>query len=217
MDVFIPNGPGPLWEHELRFALRSLHLYAQVDRVFILGWKPWWLVNAIHIPVKDKGGPPNANTLLKLACVAGHTDISPQFIFSHDDIFLLRPLEEQVCHVATSPARSYVHREAMLNAARIINRPAVVDYELHTPVVLDKEHVQRTLGLIRTNNVAFRTVYFNTLGVASTPMEDVKLMTWKEPGADWPCFSIGPKVGNDRKFKEYVQRRFSQPCPWEQA
>lgn len=216
MDVFIPNGTGPLWEHELRFALRSLHRYAQVDRVFVFGWKPWWLVDVEFVPFPDQGGPANRNTLAKLAGAVFHTDIGPQFIHTHDDIFLLNDFDPLALHhLPASYARSDVHARAFANAVKVVNRPGVRDFERHVPVVLDREKVKAVIEVLHAKNVAFRTAYFNLIRAESTPCEDVKLMEWREPPASWPCFSIHPNIGHDRRFREWCEQRYPDPSPWE--
>lgn len=215
MDLFIPNGPGPLWEHELRYALRSWHKYGNIDRVFILGWKPWWIRNVEHFPFPDGGGPCNLNTLSKLAGAVFQTDISDRFIYSHDDIYLLKPFMEVHEHCAGDYRRSRLHREAFENAVKAVGRPGVLDYELHKPVVLEKDKVQQVIETIHERNIAFRTVYFNKIRVPSVPVGDVKLMSWREPPEDWSCFSLGPQVAMDRNFREWIKRRYPDPSPWE--
>ena len=80
---------------------------------------------------------------------------------------------------------------------------------------LEKDKVQQVIETIHERNIAFRTVYFNKIRVPSVPVGDVKLMSWKEPPEDWSCFSLGPQVALDRKFREWIKRRYPDPSPWE--
>ena len=59
VDIVIPLGNGCIWDdnNELKYALRSVqkHLKGFGD-VIIVGQKPKWIKNIIHIPCDDKRG-----------------------------------------------------------------------------------------------------------------------------------------------------------------
>lgn len=54
-DILIPLGYGSRQDNlELRYCLRSIEKYLKnVGNIFIVGVKPEWLTNVIHIPAKD--------------------------------------------------------------------------------------------------------------------------------------------------------------------
>ena len=56
IDFLYVLGSGSEYNNlELRLSLRSIDKYAHnLGRVFIVGEKPDWIKNVIHIPVKDE-------------------------------------------------------------------------------------------------------------------------------------------------------------------
>jgi len=55
IDVVYPLGSGSAWDNnELRYSLRSLeNNLLDLGRVFVVGQRPPWLVEAVHIPMED--------------------------------------------------------------------------------------------------------------------------------------------------------------------
>ena len=54
ISVVYPLGTGSKWQNnELRYSLRSLSKISGIGDVFIVGEKPDWVRNVIHIPCKD--------------------------------------------------------------------------------------------------------------------------------------------------------------------
>lgn len=216
MDAMYPSGPGARWEHELRYSLRSLAQYAQVDRVFIVGHRFWWMNdNVVHIPHGEAGGAANRSTYRKLRYVVERTDISRRFIYMNDDFYLLRPFEDRVHFRQPRPLPNDVFGIAMRNAQEHLGDKAPMDYELHLPVVLDKTIARWVCGMIKKENTAFRTAYFNSFFHHATERQDVKLTSWKEPPDDWPAFSTADVVGSNRVFQDWLARRYPDPSPWE--
>ena len=94
IDVVYPLGDGSRWgNNELRFSLRSLQRHLRdLGRVFVVGRRPAWLVEAVHIPMEDvHRHNKDANLIDKVlaACWAG---VSERFLRLSDDQCLLRPV-----------------------------------------------------------------------------------------------------------------------------
>lgn len=96
-DIVIPLGRGSRWNNtELRYALRGVekHLFG-VGRVFIIGERPDWLQNVIHIPAKDdeKTFWKERNIFRKILLACADSRVSENFLFMNDDHFLLKDEE----------------------------------------------------------------------------------------------------------------------------
>jgi hypothetical protein len=94
IDVMFPLSDKSTWENnELRYALRALETnFPAMGKVFVVGCKPEWLRNAVHIPAEDcyrRNKDANLINKTLLACFNG---ISPSFVRSSDDQMILRPV-----------------------------------------------------------------------------------------------------------------------------
>ena len=93
IDVVYPLGSGSAWDNnELRYSLRSLEKnLLDLGRVFVVGQRPDWLVEAMHIPMEDvhrKNKDANLIDKVLAACRAG---VSDRFVRLSDDQCLLQP------------------------------------------------------------------------------------------------------------------------------
>lgn len=94
VDVFYPLIPGAQNSLELRFSLRSLE-NIEYRNVIVVGYRPPWLQNVVHIPFRDgtimRGGSflgwKNVVQKEFLACNYSDAD---DIIFMNDDVYVLR-------------------------------------------------------------------------------------------------------------------------------
>ena len=96
MDFVCVLGKGSKWgDNELRFTLRAIQKYAQnYDKIVIVGEKPDWIQNVLHIPCSDIYSPyenADANIVLKVMAAVYHPEVSDDFIFINDDELFLAP------------------------------------------------------------------------------------------------------------------------------
>src|SRR5687768_13919743 len=76
---------------ELRYSIRSMvkHLHG-FDRVVLVGHKPSWAKDVIHIPCNDPHVANRARNIYdKILKAAMHAEVSENFICASDDHFLL--------------------------------------------------------------------------------------------------------------------------------
>ena len=96
MDVLYVIGNSSQWgnHEELRYSIRSFQKhYKDLGKVFVVGHRPLWLQNVIHIPAEDPYASTETNIVSKilLGCIS---DISEDFIFSADDYILLQDVTD---------------------------------------------------------------------------------------------------------------------------
>jgi len=90
IDIVYPLGKGSPWgDNELRYSLRSMekHLMHWRD-VYLIGEKPEWIRNVIHVPMEDKFHK-QRNIMEKILRACNMPEVSDPFLFANDDHFLL--------------------------------------------------------------------------------------------------------------------------------
>jgi len=97
-DVVYVLGTGSHWnDNELRFSLRSLASNLNgIRNVFVVGAKPKFLQNIIHIQANDEFEPAknaDGNIILKVLKACADERLSDNFLFINDDHLILDPIE----------------------------------------------------------------------------------------------------------------------------
>lgn len=95
IDVVYPLSKESRWQdNELRYSLRSLDCnLIGLGRVFIVGHKPAWLTNVIHIPADDANRHNKDANIINKLILACHAGASDRFLFCSDDQLLLAPVK----------------------------------------------------------------------------------------------------------------------------
>lgn len=152
MDIVIPLGKGSKHNNlELRYALRSIdkffpHLPAHV---FIVGERPDFIQNVIHIPAYDtpESRWKEQNIFMKVMQAIEDNRLRDDFVLFNDDHFLLEPftgLYYDNGYLEDSLASRTLH-ESYANTIRNTMRmyPDGLDFDVHCPMKMNK-------GLFRT-------------------------------------------------------------------
>lgn len=131
---------------ELRLSLRSLEQNAKdLESVFIVGEKPDWIKNVVHIPVDDVYT--RENNVFRKILTACKLDISENFLFMNDDFYMMKPFimedypyfvnGEVVC--ISKPSLYQMVQNKTLNELQSKGIERVMDYRVHSPIVFNKE------------------------------------------------------------------------------
>lgn len=185
IDIVIPYILGPDNGLELKYALRSFEKYFKDEyKICLIGDIPDWCVNVYHIPQPPiEDNMPFVrfrDTLSKLHTACNTPEISPDFIYSYDDIYLLKDIytKDIVQPLAIAdkslepPSQWFVKSDAgtnwkkllikTLNLLREENKP-IYNCETHLPRYYNKQRVlklYKKYGLL-TNPYMFSSLYFN--------------------------------------------------------
>ena len=97
MDVVYVIGKGSNWrDNELRFSLRSITKNGSgIRNIFIVGERPDYIKNIIHIPASDIFDPAvnaDGNIITKILTACGDKRLSENFLFINDDHLVLKPV-----------------------------------------------------------------------------------------------------------------------------
>lgn len=223
MDVVYILGTGSKWQdNELRYSLRSLS-HIEHGQVFIVGERPDWLQNIIHVPAEDIYGDQKQRNALHKLSEALKTDASEDFILMNDDFFILRPTTVRYAYRrklkdALDGRAGGRYKTAITNTLAMF--PDGLDYSLHIPFIYNKVKLAETISACGNEPVLLRTVYGNMHNVGGEQMDDVKLTSARE-------FRLGEALGFgdflsttdeivlDRGFRAWIQRKFPEPSQFE--
>lgn len=219
---------------ELRHSLRSLDLNLKHDRVFFAGYKPTWVQNVIHIPVRQEKGAKHPNSLRNQMAAYTHPDVSDTFYLFNDDHFILSRFEEMpilnwgdLNHAISNCNKLGVSfRNSMITTRDMLIERGLStwNYQLHIPCVIPKEQLVQVFTDFKTPapNGAWLhqvTLAGNIYGWGGESYrDDVKVHE---------LYTLPPDLKkrdflstSDQSFEygligQYVRERFSEKCRYE--
>jgi hypothetical protein len=164
-DILIPLGKGSRHQDfELRMCLRSIEKHLKgVGNIFIVGEKPEWVKNVVHIPFKDNPNNWNRARNIYDKIMAGidyeHTyeeqfceidvvvRLSDNFLFMNDDHYLLQDYEanefpyyyrrmfdlQDLLKKGNNP-----QMKQTINTFHLGSKYSENDFDIHCPIVFNK-------------------------------------------------------------------------------
>lgn len=219
---------------ELRWSLRALS-HLPHDRVWVAGYRPRFLAkNVGHVAVNQRPGRRYENSTANLLAACEHPEVSDEFIFMQDDVFVMRPMEEvpTLHRGPLSEVTDYYTQKGSVNYLRGMKETArmleflgikdILSYELHAPMVLSKrlmaEAIRTSLSrpLFDTRCFHKRTFYGNRYQVGGEQTHDFKVFgrtqEWSE---EWPFLSTTDRSFAKDPVGKHIQARFPEPSPYE--
>jgi hypothetical protein len=233
MDIVYPLGKGTTWDNnEIRYSLRSVEKFLSgVENVWVVGEKPSWLKNVIHLPFPDITGVPWRNTMAKLLHVCKQADLSDEFLYMNDDFFLHDYFDIETfpyLYRGNLPAGRRVSRLAALNrkenTTEILKqmRITTLDYDMHAPFRFQKEKVLR-LPITEKMPGAFhpRSLYGNLYNVRG--IQSHENLVWPRRSLvelegelfEKQFFAITSNAGADWVVRKYIQNEYPVPSKYE--
>lgn len=236
IDLVYPLGFGSLWNNnELRYSLRSVEKFLTgYGNVYIVGERPEWVGNIIHIQADDTGRSRPEMIMRKILKACQEPGLSDNFLFLNDDFFFLQPAEAETmpylydCTLAEAiekKRKGGPYKQALANTQHVLgcNRKPGLHYDIHTPVIYNKREFPRVMNSYNWDRfgMVVKSLYCNSVGVQEEQYPDCKI--------DQPCetegqlkalipdrmlFSVGDNAVND-VFKNYIQKLFPTKSKFE--
>lgn len=187
MDIIIPlNSNGAKFNDiELQFALLSIekHLTGW-GKIFIVGDCPKFTNGFTHIPAKDTPGRKQYSLMNKLMIAVEDERVSDDFVYWHDDHFLLKPLHvseikpwyDGTMKNALNKAHGN-YKESIQNTIQVIGEDAHY-FDIHVPCVFNKKKLRVISGgqwALKEYGFVIKSLYFNTFPEHSEYMKDCKI------------------------------------------
>lgn len=214
-----PLGGGSPWlNNELRYSLRSVEKHLKgVRDVYIVGEKPSWLKNVIHLPFVDALMWKEINIFRKILHVSEHSDISQNFLFMNDDHFILSDFDAQNFPfyykntLDDAIARKYGegrYKRALVNTRDALMKRGYTryNYDGHCPIIYNRQNIIKLSNMYDWNpdNVGpgyvGKSLYGNTFEVKGEYSVDCKIHMQMYPDEifnvikDKKFFSIGNAI-----------------------
>lgn len=228
IDLVYLLGNGSKWDNnELRYSLRSVEKhFTNVGKVWVVGEMPMWLRNATQIPYRELPNQAAINIAGKIFRVAQHFAVSTEFMLMSDDYFILRdfdaerfPLYHQgwlADQIKELPKSNY-YKAVLENTVVYLKKNSLqtVNYNVHMPMIMDKDTVTAAIPVSSLKPIASKSVYGNycytdiPCSRQLQKIKDVKLrnkMQYDEIKAEiqgWPCFSTGNHMLNGA-MKQFI-------------
>lgn len=234
LDLVYILGKGSRWaDNEIRFSLRSAEKYLKFGKVFIIGDKPEWMTGVIHIKTTDSESNKLMNARKKYLIACKDKRISNQFILMNDDFFFLKDiekienysrgtLEEMINKHPTKTGYYYKSLIDTKNKLYGLGFECPIDFEIHGPMVFDKEKLLTVIGIIgesKNHAYSLRSCYGNIAHLEPVKIMDFKAMNIAEfifqTNKDREMLSISDGLVAEDEFRNWIGRKFKMPSSFE--
>jgi len=169
---------------ELRYSIRSVMASFPDAKVWVVGGKPsWYTGNFIFIQQRSAK---YINAINNLKTICSSEDISEEFVLMNDDFYIIEKiksietfhggllLDKINLYKKITSQSGYIHKlEKTLNKITDLGLLNILDYELHVPMVMEKEKLKSVLR--HGSEFLWRSMYGNIFNVGGTEMKDVKV------------------------------------------
>lgn len=239
IDVVYKLGKKCEWNDygELRYSLRSLRNFIDLGKVFIVGVKPDWIKNVIHLCCEDRyKSNKDANLIEKLILACSHSQLTPLFINMSDDYFFIEKtsfLDIQTPLTHSTPLYNISQKDnskwnkwekRIDNTIKVLKERGFKGglFESHTPTLLNKEKFPEIISKYNYKEgfgLLGNTLYFNTIGVVGREVEERDRMrvnnngVFKETGSRF--LSIGGKTVEESDCAKWIKNRFNEKSIYE--
>lgn len=212
-------------DNELRFSLRSLELYGRnVGTVYILGERPDWLRNVLHLPYADLYDRKCDNTWYKMKRFC---EVHRQpFVLMNDDFFLLQHTDMaalpyyydgSISSLLGIYKRESKYKDAQTATLAVLEKSGypTLNFAVHYPMIVEPVQMTNTWELFgKAPGISFRNLYGNAVNhKRAMPMKDVKI---KQAGEEQglPAFSISDAFLTP-EGKHCLQTHYPMPSAYE--
>lgn len=245
IDILIPLGKGSRHDNiELRYCLRSIEKHLSgVRDVWIVGEKPGWTKDVVHIPIGESSSNWNRARNIYQKIMAGikmigcyqdePVSLSDNFLFMNDDHFLLTDNHAPLFpnyhrgRIELANFKQNIPQYTQYKNTIELLGPGLYDFGVHCPIVLNKERFGLVFKKIKWPEHGFeiKSSYMGW-GIAETKnwvhCEDLK---FHEPvmmksvvydilkDRDW--FSVGDKTLKSGCMLEVLSELYPDKSKWE--
>ncbi len=170
---------------ELRYSIRSAVKNLKFDNLWVVGGKPGWYVGNHLEVIQNKSKYANARNNLRAIC--NSSKISDSFILMNDDFYIMNKVDNvPYMHggLLADKIKKYENltgntryvlmlKRTLLSLSRRFKKD-ILDYELHVPMVMEKE---KLLAIVELPDL-WRSRYGNTFDVGGIEIDDVKVYSF---------------------------------------
>lgn len=166
---------------ELRYCLRGIEKFISDPEITIIGDRPQWLKNVVHIPFKD-------NPFIKFKSRNIYEKIKgyDNFLFFNDDYFLLAPFGEETYHYSgtikqemSQPYMRDTYRRTLQNTFDKFGD--IKNFDTHCPIFY--KHLNLDLDWNQPWGYCIKSIYAMHACIEGTEYPDLKIrsLVYEEP------------------------------------
>lgn len=232
--VYILGNDSPFNNEELRYSLRSLHVFAgeQIRNIILVGEKPEWISDSvIHIPFIETGNKEyRIASKIMAACESGF--LNDRFLFMNDDFFFTQhfsaadfPYYQKGPLLIGEPVSAYQQHLGITRDYLLSIGKRAIHFDVHCPIVYEVEKFKALKPHIEVSRqgigMVVKSLYCNIYGITGPAYFDVKLHSLKDE-SDYRkaflnnCFSISD-AGWINGVSNFLQKTFITSSPWEKC
>lgn len=198
IDLVYVLGSGSKWNNnELRISLRSVEKnLTGIGNVYVVGEKPDYLQNVIHIPAGDIFDPAvnaDGNMAFKILRACEEKDLTDDFLFMNDDFIINETMAVseipwlQKGDMANHPDKFWqmeFYRKRLRRTFEVLkerNLPTI-QYDYHAPMLMNKNEFPKVMGQFDYKEdigYTFRSLYGNCLELPAIPVLGKKITIYE--------------------------------------
>lgn len=190
-----------------------------------------------HIGVHQYPGKRYENSTANLLAACQHPEVSDEFVFMQDDVFVMRPMErvpvfhrgpveQAIDEYAKKGSRTYL--QGMRDTAAMLRARGIDDllsYEIHAPMPLNKERMSEAIrdGLRELPPNAARclhkrTYYGNRYRIGGERSHDFKVFSSEQAwSASWLFLSTTDAIFAAAAVGKHIRARFPSRSAYEKG
>lgn len=233
VSIVIPLGRGSRNNDiEIRYCLRSIEKYLTgYGDIFIVGEKPDWLQNIVHIPCPDFGDKTydkEHNIFCKIMAACADDRVTDDFLFMNDDHYLLRDYEAgRFPYYYDGLLQDYKtitdYKHTVWNTVEWNFGENYTYFDVHCPIIYNKLNFIQRMSIPDWNirfGYCIKTMYcYLNVGKGeeypdlkiNEPLTDTQIKQ-KLTGRSW--FSIGDKAFNG-EIRQVLQELYPTKSKYE--
>lgn len=197
-DVVYVLGAGSPWKNnELRFSIRSLVKNLKgFRRIYIVGEKPSWIKNVVHIPFPDvftNGQNNDGNIIKKVLRACEIKGLSQNFLFINDDHFIIKPIEVlNIPPYQKGDMTTFTPEYFELNFWRlrlwrtknilVKKGYSAYHYDCHTPIIFNKKKFVEVISQFdyeKNQGYTMKSLYGNVVYNHGVPLDGNKKVIFR--------------------------------------
>ncbi|MGN6436860.1 MAG: hypothetical protein ACTHMM_10020 [Agriterribacter sp.] len=223
-------GPGSGWNNnEIRYSLRSVEKHLKgYGEVFIVGIKPDWMQNVIHIAVNDQEGTQykESNIHRKIIAACNSVLVSDDFVLINDDHFFLQDMDaDSMPYYYDGLITSRLKRDknsyhiSLVNTLTALRREKHDSkyFDIHCPILVNKAmylHANQKYNWGIKRGYCIKSLYLNTIGEKGIPAKDFKVRSMQEIDLSRPYFSISDQALSPA-LERFMEELYPSPSKYE--
>ena len=217
---------------ELRYSLRSLEKNFPHRKVWVYGEKPDWCKPDEFVGVLQTRNWKNTkwdNVRQMHRKVARNPQITEDFVLFNDDFYVMKPINglpyyyngslftliKDIEYRRSGRASNYTKLLRRARSALCLIGRDTNNYELHLPMVLNREKLDKLLSIFPTQRVT-RSTYGNYYRVKGEERRDVKPLLGAPIDYDSDFLSSSDKTfEQDTELRDFIKKSFPNKSKYE--